>query len=252
MQQRDSAGRWRDPEDCESRHVTGCDFTFDALARLGAKIAGGTRCRLWQVSLNRQTESGERSERRSPPTSTSPRPTPRLCSLRSVPRHAVHARISYPPFVNSPVSEYPLLHLLDSSLILHFNMFSSSPTNEPLAGYPHGRAHAPHPGRKYPAELHPIPMPVLTRSATQVSAASCSSTTDLLPHHTSPRKNRSSLKERVTSWYLGRPSQAPESNEGNAPPAAPVKKERLKLKAWHGWKHVLLGSCTRLSCLYRY
>ena len=190
------------------------------------------------------------SKRRSPPSSTSPRPTPRLCSLRSVPRHAVHARILYPPLVNSPVSKHPLVHLLDSCLIFDFNMFTSSPTNEPLAGYPHGRAYTSPPGRKYPAELHPIPMPVLTRTATEASAASYSSTTDLLPHHTNPRKNRSSLKERITSWYAGRPVQATELNEEDASPAAPVKKEHLKLKAWHGWKHVLFGSCTRSCCWY--
>ena len=92
------------------------DFLLDALARFGATIGDGTRCRLWQVSWNRQTGSGERSKRRARVFNFAAT-TPRLCSLRSVPRHAVHARILYPPLVSPLIPEYPLFHLLDSCLI---------------------------------------------------------------------------------------------------------------------------------------
>lgn len=132
-------------------------------------------------------------------------------------------------------------------------MFTSSPTNKPPAGCPNERAYTSPQGRDHPTEMHPIPMPVLTRTATQGSAASCSSSTDLLPHHhhTNPRKNRASIKARITSWYAG-PPHTTSPNEGDAPPAVPVKKERLK--PWHGWRHVLFGSCMcscYLHCIFR-
>ncbi|TFY55383.1 hypothetical protein EVJ58_g8289 [Rhodofomes roseus] len=114
-------------------------------------------------------------------------------------------------------------------------MLTSSSTGEPLAGNPHERTYASPPGRKYPAE---IPLPVLTRSTT---AASYSSTTDLLPHPSDYRTKRSTLKDRIPSWYGG-PRKSPDSdaNDRDATPAAPVKKVRLK--AWHGWRYVLFGS----------
>ncbi|KAH9917029.1 Sodium/calcium exchanger protein-domain-containing protein [Fomitopsis serialis] len=121
-------------------------------------------------------------------------------------------------------------------------MLTSSQTAEPLAGS-HERAYTSRTGQKYPADLHPIPLPTLTRTATQTSAASFSSTSDLLPHHHSPQHdNRTSLKDRITSWY-GRPRNFPDSNtdDRDASQAAPVKKSR-RLKAWHGWRYVLFGS----------
>ncbi|KZT73698.1 hypothetical protein DAEQUDRAFT_424911 [Daedalea quercina L-15889] len=123
-------------------------------------------------------------------------------------------------------------------------MLTASATSEPLAGSPYGRPYTKPTERKYPAEMHLIPLPVLTRTTTQASAcsaASFSSTTDLLPHHSNHSQKRTSLRDRITSW-CGRPKQSADSNESNrgAPQAAPVKKDRLK--AWHGWKYVLFGS----------
>ncbi|CCM02221.1 uncharacterized protein FIBRA_04301 [Fibroporia radiculosa] len=121
-------------------------------------------------------------------------------------------------------------------------------TAENFTSHHHGRT-LPHPSQRlYPEHLRAIPLPIMTRSTSQLSATSVgsySSTTELVPRNEPNEQKRVSLSEKLMSWGWRSSEKAPDSemNELGVPGndgGGQVKKKHMKL--WQGWQYIFFGS----------